>query len=128
MDKKFKYKYISPSLEEKREIESIRNQYLPKDKETLKLEELKKLDNKVRKIPFIFSVSIATIGVLLFGTGMSFFLELTQYFYLGIPFSILGILIFILVFPYHKYLKEKLKQKYSKQIIELANEIINNKD
>ena len=41
MSDKFEYKYSAPSLSERQQIDSIRNQYLPKDKKEEKLEKLK---------------------------------------------------------------------------------------
>ena len=54
MGERFEYNYSAPTSEERQEIESIRNQYLPKNEVEIKLETLKKLDNKVKNIPLIF--------------------------------------------------------------------------
>ena len=45
MGERFEYNYDAPTQQERQEIESIRNQYLPKNRELTKLERLKKLDN-----------------------------------------------------------------------------------
>lgn len=122
---KFEYKYQAPTIEERREIDAIRSQYLPKDKELVKLDRLRSLDQKVKNTPLIYSLSFGVIGTLLFGTGMTFFLEWTTYWYYGIPFGIVGIILIILAYPIHKKVYKKMKDKYSEEIIALSNELLN---
>ena len=43
MNEKFEYKYEAPTLEERKEIDSIRQQYLPKNKTVSKMERLREL-------------------------------------------------------------------------------------
>lgn len=127
MKDKFEYNYTAPQLEERKEIESIRNQYIPKDEFTILFEKLRTLDNKVKNIPVAVSISLGVIGLLLFGTAMSFFLEITEYWYLGIPFSIIGIITMIFAYPSFVFLNKKLKEKYKDEIIEISNKLLNMK-
>lgn len=125
MSNKFEYKYSAPTQEERKEIESIRNQYLPKDEKSQKLERLRYLDNKVTSLPIAVSISLGVIGTLIFGTGMCFFLEWVNLWFVGIPFSIVGMITIILAYPIYNKLLNKLKNKYKDEIISISNELIN---
>lgn len=125
MENKFEYKYSVPTVEERDEINSIRNQYLPKDEATLKIETLRKLDNKVKNTPMIFSLTLGICGILIFGLGITFFLEWTNFWYVGIPISLLGIGIMILDYPIYLKIEKRLKDKFGPKIIELSNKLLN---
>ena len=125
MSKKFEYKYTAPTMEERKEIDSIRRQYLPTDKSMTKMDRLRYLDRKVKGVSQAVSISFGVIGLLMFGTGMTFFLEWVNYWYIGIPFALIGGI--LMSFAYLIYIKllTKLKNKYGKEIIELSNELLN---
>lgn len=125
MSDKFEYKYSAPTLEERKEIDSIRSQYLPKDKTMSKLERLRYLDYKVKNIPMILSLTFGIVGILLFGVGLTFFLEWNNLWFLGIPFGIFGTILIFLAYPIYSKLLRKYKSKYGKEIIELSNELLN---
>ena len=125
MSEKFKFEYNAPTEQERKEIESIKSQYLPKDEKSLKLEQLKKLDNKVKNTPIVISLSLGIIGTLIFGLGMTFFLEWVNLWVLGIPCFIIGLIIVILAYPLHIKISLKLKTKYKDEIINLSNELLN---
>ena len=61
---------------------------------------------------------------MVFGTGMTFFLEWVELWYLGIPFSIIGLVMVSIAYPVYKKKLSKYKAKYSKEIIELSNELL----
>lgn len=125
MGEKFEYKYSAPTLDEQKEINSIRSQYLPKNETMTKLERLRYLDNKVKNIPLMWSLSLGVIGILLFGTGMTFFLEWVDYWFVGIPFSVLGLITMLPAYPVHNKLQQKYKDKYAQEILDLSNELLN---
>jgi len=124
MGERFEYNYSAPTSEERQEIESIRNQYLPKNEVEIKLETLKKLDNKVKNIPLIFGLTFGIIGTLMFGLGLTFFLEWSEYFYFGIPFSLLGLIMVSVTYYLYTKISNNLKDKYGKEIIKLSNELL----
>lgn len=128
MSDKFKYKYDAPSMEERREIDSIRSQYLPKDKTMTKLERLRYLDKKVKNIPVIYSLCFGVVGILLFGVGLTFFLEWVEYFYIGIPFGLVGIILMAFAYPIYSKLLVKYKDKYGQEILDLSNELLSNNE
>lgn len=124
MSNKFEYKYTAPTIEERKEIDSIRSQYLPKDKSMTKIERLRYLDKKVKDFPLILSLCFGIIGTLIFGTGLTFFLEWSDYWYIGIPFSLIGVCLIALAYPIYKKSLLMQKKKYSAEIIELSNELL----
>lgn len=124
MSEKFKYKYVAPTIEERKEIESIRREYLPKDETMTKIERLRYLDSLVKNGPMIWGISLGVIGLLTFGIGMVFFLEWMHLWYLGIPFSILGVILIVLAYPVYQKKLVKNKEKYASEILELSKELL----
>ena len=105
--------------------ESVAKDYMPK--ETNKVRQLKKLDERAKLPAFISSITLGIIGTLIFGIGMCFGLGV---FGVGIVFNIIGVLIgivgaaiCIVNYPLYKMLLKKGKEKYAFEILELAKEI-----
>lgn len=124
MADKFEYNYNAISQEERQIVESIKNQYIQKDN---KISLLKKLDHIVKFYPKLFSIILGVIGILGFGLGLTFVLEWDNII-CGIVISIIGIILMLLAFPLYNFLLKKLTNKYSNQIIDLSNEILNTND
>lgn len=124
MSEKFEYKYEAPTIEERKEIDSIRRAYLPEDQSMSRIDRLRYLDNKVKSIPVIWGISLGVVGLLLFGTGLTFFLEWSNLWYFGIPFSVIGIIPIALAYPVYIRLLKKYKTKYGPEIIRLSNELL----
>lgn len=99
------------------------------EKELTKTDELKSLDKKVRKTPFIFAIVFGLIGSLVLGIGMCLamkviFATVGWAFYLGLGVGILGIaMVSVNYYIYQKMLKNR-KKKYSSKIIDLSNSIL----
>lgn len=125
MSEKFEYKYEAPTIEERKEIDNIRRQYLPQDKSITKMERLRSLDKRVKSIPQIYGLTLGIVGVLTFGLGLTFFLEWSNLWYIGIPCSIIGIILMSFAYYLHNKVLEKLKAKYGQEIIDLSNELLN---
>lgn len=123
----FEFKYSAPTSSERREIESIRNSYMPKTKQTSKLDALRNLDNKVKNTPVIVSLCVGVLGTLIFGLGMTLFLEWQQIVW-GIVVGIIGLVPIVLSYPIFSYISKKLKNKYSDEIIKLSNELLNDEN
>lgn len=124
MSEKFEYKYEAPTIEERKEIDSIRRAYLPEDQSMSRIDRLRYLDNKVKSIPMIWGISLGVVGLLLFGTGLTFFLEWSNLWYFGIPFSVIGIIPVAIAYPVYIRLLKKYKAKYGPEIIRLSNELL----
>lgn len=125
MSEKFEYKYTAPTDQEKREIEAIKRQYVKVEEPTSKLERLRELDAKVKRMPTILALTLGVVGTLLFGTGMTFFLEWITLWYVGIPFSIIGLILISLAMPVYKKIKQKNIDKYRDEIIKLSDSLLN---
>lgn len=124
----FEFNYSAPSNEERKEIESIRNSYLPQSSSAdSKLQELRKLDSKVKNIPTTIALVVGIVGTLIFGLGMTMVLEwsITAW---GIIVSGIGTVPIILANPLFKIFKGKLKKKYSAQILKLSEELLENEN
>lgn len=124
MSKKFNYSYSSPTQDERKEIENIREQYLGKSERSLKLEQLKKLDAKVKNIPTIISIAIGVVGVLIFGLGLTMILEWSILAW-GIVVMLVGMVPLALAYPVFTKTSNSLREKYGKHIIDLSNELLN---
>lgn len=123
----FEYRYSAPTIEERKEIESIRQSYLDKTPENEKLSKLKSLDKKVKTLPNIISISFGVFFTLVFGLGLTMILE-WKIIVWGIVVSVAGIIPLFFTHLLHKKIKTFLKNKYSKIIIKLSEELLNNED
>lgn len=105
--------------------ESIAKDYMPK--ETSKVRQLKKLDDKAKKPAFITALSVGIVGALILGTGMCFSMGVLgsgiAAMVFGIILGIIGIAICIINYPLYLKLLKKGKSMYAYEIIELAKEI-----
>ena len=120
----FEYNYIAPTSEERKEIESIRNTYAKRSASNEKLDQLRRLDFKVRNTPIILALVLGVVGILTFGVGLTMMLEWNMLVW-GIVVSIVGLI--PVAFAYPTYLKSNkvLRDKYSQQIIKLSDELLN---
>lgn len=106
--------------------EQIANEYTPK--KTSKVRALKRLDLKVKKPAFIFSLTFGIVSSLVLGVGMCFSMgvlgnKTTVEFMIGIAIGIIGILGAVINYPIYKKILTKRKNQYASDIIALANEI-----
>ena len=108
--------------------EQIANEYAPK--QTSKVKALKKLDAKAKNPANIFTYTLGTVSALVLGTGMSLAMGVigsgTAFMMgLGIVVGCLGIVGVSVNYPLYKKILAKSKSKYAADIIQLANEIVN---
>lgn len=119
----FEFKYTAPTSEERREIESIKNRYLAQNKPS-KLEYLRRLDRKVKNAPTLISLIIGLVGVLIFGLGLTMVLE-WELWIGGIVVSCVALIPMLIAYPIYLKVGQKLKNKYSKEILEISEELLN---
>ena len=113
--------------DEKQIIEKIRNSYTIKSNEITKLDELKKLDRKVKNPARVFAYTYGTIGSLVLGTGMCLAMEVIgSVMPLGIVIGLVGIAMVSTTFPIFQRILAKRKAKYSEAVIAKSNELLNN--
>ncbi|MDE6059280.1 MAG: hypothetical protein K2G44_04485 [Clostridia bacterium] len=121
---KFDYTYSAPTENERREIESIRKRYTPPQENESKLEELRRLNNRVIRPPMIIGWIIGIFGTLIFGAGMTMVLEWDIKIW-GIIVGIIGVAIAAVAYPIYKAVLKRNKRKYGQQIIDLSNDLLN---
>ena len=124
----FNYTYAAPTIEERKEIENIKNSYIKKEtvKPQTKLSRLRSLDMKVKNTPDIIALIFGIVGTLIFGLGLSMVLEFKIALW-GILVGAVGAIIMILAYPVHQMIKNSLKRKYAPEIIKLSEELLNEK-
>ena len=105
--------------------ESVAKEYMPK--ETNKVRQLKKLDERAKFPAFVTALSLGIVGTLIFGTGMCFGLGV---FGSGVIFVVIAVLLgtagiaaCVINYPLYKRILKKSKEKYAFEILELAKEI-----
>jgi len=105
--------------------ESVAKDYMPK--ETNKVRQLKKLDERAKLPAFITAMTLGIIGTSIFGTGMCFGLSVfgtgVIFMVIGVLLGIVGAAVCIINYPLYKMLLKKGKEKYAFEILELAKEI-----
>lgn len=124
MGEKFNYTYSAPTEEERREIESIRNCYLPQSVEKSKFQRLIELDKKVKNAARIVAISFGVVGVLVFGMGMSMAMVWALYVW-GAVVGLVGVALIVAAYPLMRFTLKKQKQKYSQEILRLSEELLN---
>ncbi len=107
--------------------EHIANEY--SKKEESKVIALRKLDRKAKKPAEIFAYSNGTIMSLIFGFGMCLSMGVIgNSKFLGIIIGIIGMIGILVNYPIYQKILKSSKEKYSYDIIKLANEISKSKN
>ena len=106
--------------------EQIANEYSAK--ETSKVKALKRLDNKVKLAPTIFTYTFGIVFSLVLGLGMCFAMEVlgngsALMIAVGVVIGCVGILGVSINYPIYKKWLSVRKKKYAGDIIALAKEI-----
>lgn len=124
---KFEYKYSVPTERERREIESIKRQYikLDDDSESNKLMHLRRLHNSIVNTARLVALILGIAGTLIFGGGMALVMEFSQLAF-GIVVAVIGIIPMALAYPVYKLIFKSKKKKYGDEILRLSNELLGN--
>lgn len=126
MNDRFDYKYTAPTEEERKEIVSIRRQYLPREeKEETKLERLKKLNAKVKHTAKAVALSTGIVSVLVFGTGLTMVLEWNKLI-AGVAIALLGGAGMACAYGVYALVLRACKKKYGAEIVKLSDELLGN--
>lgn len=109
-------------------IGKIRTQYV--EKSDTALDELKKLDAKVKRPANIFAYIFGTIGALIMGSGMSLVmtdisevLNIGNALPVGIAIGIIGMIMAIINYPIYKGILGSRRKKYANRIIALSDKL-----
>ena len=105
---------------EQRKAESIRRQYV--SHEDNKMEQLQKLDHKVKRPGKIVSFIIGTAGVLVMGAGMANIM-VWENMNFGLTLGIPGMIVALMAYPIYSVITNNRKKKYANEIIQLSDTV-----
>lgn len=108
---------------EKVKVQRIREQYM--EQKPNKLDELKKLDKRVKSPAEIFAYTFGVVGSLVLGTGMCLAMEVIgSMMAVGIVVGAVGIAMVSVNYPLYQKILAGRKQKYGDEIIKLSNDLL----
>ena len=119
----FSYTYSAPTENERRQIESIRRQYVTKEYKEDKAERVRMLHARVVNSATAISLIFGVVGLLVFGVGMTCVLEWDRVV-IGVLIGALGALIMAPAYPIYNYVLNKNKKKYGEEIVRLSDELL----
>lgn len=126
MENTFEYNY---SAQQSQEAQMIRAQYLPKTENTL--DELKRLDRKVKRPAAVLAYVLGSLSAIIMGSGMSLvmtdigaMLGMTETLIPGIILGVVGMVMAIANYPIYKKILAGRKEKYAEQIIALSDKLM----
>ncbi len=107
-------------------VENIRSQYEPKSEQLTKLEQLQKLDRKVRRPASVFAYVFGAAGALVLGTGMCLAMKIIgNRMVLGSVVGVIGIAMDSANYFIYRTILETRKKKYAQSVMKLSDEILN---
>lgn len=111
-------------------VQKIRTQYT--EKAHTELDELKKLDKKVKQPVNIFAYTFGSLAALIMGAGMSLVmtdigstLGIAQPMLSGIVIGVVGMVMAIVNYPIYQHLLSGRRKQYASRIIALSDKITN---
>ena len=112
-------------------VQKIRTQYT--EKQHTELDELRKLDRKVKAPANTFAYILGAISALIMGFGMSLIMTdigqtigVTSPMTPGIVIGVVGMVMAIANYPIYKGIMNSRRKKYAQQIIALSDRITKN--
>lgn len=124
MSNQFNYRYTAPTEEERKEIYSIRSQYLSKEEGESKIDRLRRLNSLVQNTATIWSLVLGVTGLLVFGLGLTMILEWSVWLW-GIVLMVVGLVPMAIAYPVYKAVLKKYKARYGEEILKLTEELLN---
>ena len=114
-------------MDEKNFAKKLINEY--SEKEVTELDQLKKLNQKVKNPATIFAYIFGIVGSLVLGVGMSLAMDIigktTVFMILGIVVGIIGIVMVSINYALYLKILNARKNKYANEIITKSNELLN---
>ena len=114
-------------------VEKIRTKYV--EKKDSSLDELRKLDRKVKAPAEVFAYIFGSISALIMGAGMSLvmtdvanMLGLGDMTVPGIAVGVVGMVLAIVNYPIYKGVLSSRKNKYADKILALSNKILSEEE
>ena len=127
MNNQFTYKYTAPTEEERKEIASIRRQYVPQEQTVSKIDKLRRLDGLVKSVPTIWALVLGVVGTLIFGLGLTMILQWNIWLW-GIVLMLVGSIPMAMAYPVYQWVLKKYKNRYGEEILRLSEELLNESD
>ena len=110
--------------------QKIRTQYM--EKQSTELDELRKLDAKVKRPANAFAYTFGSIGAVVMGAGMSLVMTdigaivgIASAMPIGIVVGVVGMVMALVNYPIYKGILNSRKKKYGAEIIKLSEKIMN---
>ena len=110
-------------------VRQIRSQYT--EKEYTQLDELKRLDRKVRKPANVFAYAFGTVSAIVMGAGMSLVmtdigsqLGMRETMIPGVTIGVVGLIMALLNYPVYRKILASRKRKYADQILVLSDQLM----
>ena len=110
-------------------VQKIRTQYT--EKEHTQLDELKEMDEKVKRPANVFAYIFGTISAIIMGSGMSLVMTdigstigVADPMVPGIVIGVVGLSMAIINYPLHNAILNSRKKKYADKIIALSDKLI----
>lgn len=124
---KFDFTYAAPTEKERQEIEAMRRAYSSSEQtKQSALEKMRRLNRKVRLPAEIVAVVLGVVGVLSFGTGLSMVMgAIAGGMALGVAFGAVGIVLLVFIRRIYRFILNKRKEKYGKEILNIAERLLN---
>ena len=110
-------------------VQKIRTQYT--EKQYTELDQLQKLDAKVKKPVNVFSYVFGSVSAIIMGAGMSLVMTdigatvgIRETMITGIAVGVAGMVLAMVNYPLHKKLLNARKQKFASEILKLSEKIM----
>lgn len=117
---KFTYSYRA---EHRHEVENIRNRYVPKEEN--KLDQLRRLDKRVKEAGMIESLCVGVVGCLIFGFAMCIGLgAIAGELWLAIIIGLVGVGVMLPAYPVYKRISTSVRAELTPEILKLSDEIM----
>ena len=116
----FNYTY---SAKEQEELKKIRQKYMPKEPD--KIEQLRKLDERVTRKGVVPALVAGIFGSLILGVGMCCAMVWDENLFVpGIIIGLVGMAVAAVAYPLYTSTTRKERERIAPEIIRLANELM----
>ena len=124
----FSYTY---SAKENQQVLSIRDKYLPQEKNEVEM--LMELDAKVKRPANVFAYTYGSVSAIVMGAGMSLVMTdigamigLVNTMVPGIVIGVVGMVMALFTYPIHRRMLAGRRKKFAPEIIKLSEKIMEN--
>ena len=108
--------------QDQKRAENIRRQYVSHEEN--KMEQLQKMDSKVKLPGRVAGTILGVTGALVMGAGMSLVM-VSNKIKKGIAVSIPGLAVALSAYPVYSLVTDRRKKKYAPEIMNMSDELIN---